>query len=280
MELKEVSCYHPGRLFSAISITGARCALQCPHCMGRSLSSMTPAENPQKLVDLAYALADRGALGFLLSGGFDSHGSLPVGNYIDAIRRIKETTQLRINAHIGYPHRGDIESLVRSGIDVYSINFPMGDRVGEEYLRIENAMAKYKKTVDGLVNAGAEKVIPHALIGLSEIEEDLKGMSILAKNPPEALVIIAFVPKRDTSLASRSPTSATRIISTLEQVRLQMPDTTLVLGCMRPRGQLSAEEYIIDNLIDGIVLPSRSVQRKVADRVLFKHLDGCCALYL
>lgn len=278
--MRVVSCYYPGRDFPSISITGDQCALQCPHCMAHPLSCMLCADSPERLITLACELERDQALGFLLSGGYDSKGVLPVGAFLPAIRRIKETTELSINAHIGYPRRDALPSIVDSGIDAYSVNFPMSDRVGRTYFQVENALARFEETVEGLHELGAKRVIPHMLIGLGDSDEDIKGMRLLSDNPPESLVVLAFTPIRGTPLEDRAPTESARIIDTIAIARQLMPETKLVLGCMRPRGAVSSEIYLMRELVDGIVLPARSVEKSLQNHLSLERLRGCCAIHL
>lgn len=71
--LPSVATFQRGDLqnnrFSAVSVTGKRCDLQCVHCKGTLLDSMVPAENPDAFLQIVERLRARGALGMLVSGG-------------------------------------------------------------------------------------------------------------------------------------------------------------------------------------------------------------------
>jgi uncharacterized radical SAM superfamily protein len=277
--MKTVSCYFPGPRFPSVSVTGPRCGLECPHCAGLPLSTMLPAETPDALLSLANELSDDDALGFLLSGGCGADGVVPLGEFFEAVRSIKDATHLKINAHVGYPRQEAVDRLVEAGIDAFSLTFPMSDKIGKRFLGIDNALSRYEETADGLQNLGA-RVVPHALIGLGDQTEDATGLSVLASYNPKSLVVIVFTPLRGTPLSGASPLPDTRIVETFAFARSAMQRANLVLGCMRPRGKTEMEERLIEESLDGIVMPSAAALRAVSGKVALENYEGCCALYL
>jgi uncharacterized radical SAM superfamily protein len=247
--------------------------------MGLPLSTMLPAETPDALLSLANQLSDDDALGFLLSGGCGADGIVPLGGFYDVVRSIKDSTHLKINAHVGYPRREGIGRLVEAGIDVFSLTFPMSDKVGKRYLGIDNALSRYKETAGGLLDSGA-RVVPHALIGLGDQTEDVAGLSTLASFDPKSLVVIVFTPIRGTPLSVAPALPDARIVETFAFARSAMQRANLVLGCMRPRGKTEMEARLIEDSLDGIVMPSTAAIRVVSGKVALERYEGCCALYL
>ena len=275
--MRKVACYVPGARFPSISVTGEECALGCPHCAGRPLAAMLPARTPGKLSEIASKLADDGAIGFLLSGGCSADGILHLDGFLDAIRSIKSTTNLKINAHVGLPRASDAARLAGSGIDSFSITYPMSDRIGRQVLLVDDAMARYREAFTALSGAGA-KVIPHALLGLGSCDEDISGMEAIGEDPPGSLVAIAFIPLEGTPLGAMAPTPDSRIIEPLKFARAIMPGTKLVLGCMRPRGKLEMERFLVENILDGIAMPAVRTARN--GKTSFETVEGCCAVHL
>lgn len=241
---------------------------------------MLSAERPTELIEIAQRLETAGASGFLLSGGCTEEGYLPLQDYLGAVKEIKETTHLRINAHVGYPKASDIAPLVDSGIDVFSINDPINDRIGAEVLRLSDALTRYRETITSLRAAGAPKVTPHFLIGLGDHGEDIVGIERLSRSSPEALIVLAFLPLRGTPMGDRPSTSSTHIIEVLVRAKNLMPETRLTLGCMRPRGLVDMECYLMENILDGIVMPARQAEARTCRTIRLKREVGCCALYL
>jgi uncharacterized radical SAM superfamily protein len=280
LDMKRVACFRPGPMFPAISITGARCELACPHCAGRPLSAMMPAETPERLLEIARKLAADGAHGFLLSGGCSPEGVLRLDAYIDAIKEIKSTTNLKINAHVGFPRKREAHAIASSKIDAFSVTYPMSDSIGRRYLSVAGAMGRYSETVDALKASGARKVVPHILLGLGDPEEDLEGIRDLSMDPPKALVVLDFIPLRGTPLEGRRPASEAHVIGSFVLMRELMPDTKLVLGCMRPRGRQETEIFLAEQVLDGIAAPSFKTEGLPPGRISFENIEGCCAVHL
>jgi len=278
--MKKVMSFSLGRRFPAVSITGARCALACPHCAGRPLASMLDADSPEKLLAIAARLEQAGAIGFLLSGGCDLDGKLPIRPYLRAIREIKDRGRLRINAHIGYPRSQDAADLVSSGIDVFSLNFPINDALGLRTTMVRNAVDRYFETYESLLDAGAQKVVPHVLIGLADVREEIDGLRTLCVRPPRAIVVIAFTPLLGTPMYMAQPPDEGHIAEFIRNCKTYLPHTRLILGCMRKRGNHEMELALVKNWIDGIVMPSPRVMQAARESVEIEEYEGCCALYL
>jgi len=278
--MNRIKCYFLGKAFPAVSVTANRCALRCPHCMGQPLSNMLSAETPSKLMEIATQLKKERAIGFLLSGGCNEKGVLPIGRYLETIRQIKDTTNLRINSHIGFPRFSEAKQFVKAGIDVFSVNYPLNDRFGKEFFFVPDAMMRYQETVESLSEAGAKTIIPHVIIGLAHSDDEMAGLRRLIESSPQAIVFIAFSPLRGTPLEKRAPTSAEHIIRSIRAVRQLSKNTKIVLGCMRPRGYAEMERLLMTELLDGIVMPNMSVLRSLEGKMNIERLDGCCSLYL
>lgn len=278
--MKSIMSFNPGKRFPAISITGSDCRLNCPHCSGRPLASMLCADTPDRLLAIASHLEDSGALGFLLSGGCDSTGALPVGPFLRAITAIKTSTNLKINAHVGYPRAEEAKGLVSSGIDAFSLNFPINDDVGLRIMRIPNAVQRYFETRDSLEREGASRIVPHVLIGLAHIDEEIDGLRVLQQDPPDGLVVIVFNPLPKTPMRAAPPPDEVHVVEFLSRCKEILPETTIVLGCMRKRGNHRFEKYLIEQLLDGIVMPCKRATEECQGSVKFEEREGCCALYL
>lgn len=279
-KMRVVRSFRLGSRFPAISITGSHCDLDCPHCAGRPLAGMLNADSPEKLLEMASRIESAGGTGFLLSGGCDSDGMLPIGPYLSAIQSIKNGGRLKINAHVGYPRDENAGGLVRSGIDVFSLNFPVSDDVGFRIMRVPRAVDRYFEAFDSLREQGARKVVPHILIGLTDLEEEIRGLEMLRADPPVSMVVIAFFPLLGTPMRDAPPTEEGHIVEFVKASRSILPDTKIALGCMRKRGNHRMESLLMQELVDGIVMPSRKAIASAQKSIVIEELEGCCALYL
>lgn len=278
---KVLDCYYPGRAFPSVSTTGTSCSLRCKHCSARYLEGMIPATEPAELLSLAHAVADAGGSGFLVSGGSDARGRVALDSFLPVIKEIKATTSLTINAHIGLSRKKDLRELVGSGIDAFSVDVYGDDETVREVLGIPAKADDYLSVVKDLMDLGAPTVAPHMCVGVrgGELVGEMAAVGKLAALSPRTFVLISFIPTKGTEYESRAPPSGDAILSVIRAARSAMPDTRLVLGCMRSRRDRSWESDAVSAGLDGIVLPSTAVvdAASASGRTVRKKVT-CCAI--
>jgi len=278
---KSIECFYPGRSFPAISVTGRACSLNCKHCSRKYLEGMAPATTPEDLVAMAEALAERGAKGFLLSGGVDPSGKIRLANFAPAIEEIKSTTDLRINAHMGLTPLNEIEDLVRSGIDSFSVDLYGSNETIHEVLGLRARIEDYVAVLEGLREAGAPIIAPHICIGIhgGELKGEFSAIETLNGFNPRTLVLISLIPTKGTEYAEAAPPSQKAILSVIAKARAELPKTKIVLGCMRSKMERSAEADFVKSGLDGIVLPSKSTVEKLRrEGFSVRKQAVCCSL--
>lgn len=278
---RTVECFYPGRSFPAISVTGRSCSLDCKHCSGKYLESMIPATTPDELVGVAEALAERGARGFLLSGGADSSGRVPVSEFIPAIREIKSTTDLKINAHIGLSPRSEIRALVESGIDSFSVDLYGSDETIRDVLGLRAKASDYFEVISNLNDAGAPVVAPHICVGIhgGELKGEFGAIESLVRMPPKELVLISLIPTAGTAYGAAPAPDKDMMVSVIRKARAALPNTRLLLGCMRSKRNRSWEYDLVAAGLDGIVLPSAdTVERLRKEGRSIRKRSVCCSM--
>ena len=244
------------------------------------MEGMIPATTPSDLLDVAEALAERGARGFLLSGGSDETGRIGIMEFADAIREIKATTDLRINAHIGLADTKEIKHLVGLGIDAFSADVYGSDETIREVLGLDARVEDYIRVVADLKGCGA-RVAPHLCIGIhgGAMRGEMAAIERLRRLEPEALILISLIPTKGTLYQSASPPSNEMIASVVRRAREELPTARLLLGCMRSKLDRSAEFSFVSEGLDGIVLPSSStVDRLKKEGYIVKKRSVCCAI--
>ncbi len=274
-----IECFYPGSSFPAISVTGGSCALNCKHCARRYLEGMIPAGSPSELVGLAEALAERGAKGFLLSGGSDETGRVPLGPFSGAIRTIKSSTDLLINAHVGLASESELRDLVSSGVDAFSADIYGSDETIREVLGIERRANDYFTVVRILKDLEA-KVAPHLCVGVEGgvVRGEFEAIERLAAIEPEVLILISLIPTRGTAYESAKAPSTKDLLDVIRAARFSLPRTKLILGCMRSKKDRSSEYQLVEAGLDGVVLPSPStVRRLVSEGYETRKRLLCCA---
>lgn len=241
---------------------------------------MIRATTPSDLLSVAEALAERGAAGFLLSGGVDRKGRVPLADFVDAIREIKASTDLKINAHIGLSSEREVVKLVKSGIDSFSIDLYGSEETITEVLGLKATPDDYFGVLGYLAKANAPVIAPHICVGVhgGELRGEHKAIERLRENPPKVLVLISLIPTKGTVYEKVPPPSREILVDVISKARRGLPDTKLVLGCMRSKLDRSAEYDFVEAGLDGIVLPtSRTVERLREEGVAVKKRAVCCS---
>lgn len=278
---RTVECFYPGKSFPAISVTGVACSLNCKHCGGKYLQGMVPACSPEELVSIADALAERGARGFLLSGGADSNGKVRLSRYASAIKEIKSTTDLRINAHVGLMPRKELEELVSAGIDSFSVDVYGDERTIREVLGLNAKPDDYISVMSDLMDLGVSAVAPHICVGIhgGALVGEFAALERLSQLAPAQVVLISLVPTKGTAYEAVRPPGFSEMNAVVVAARQCLPRARLVLGCMRSKRDRSREVDLIQAGLNGIVLPSReTVEHLRRVGIAVRKRSECCAL--
>ena len=255
-----------------ISVTGAKCALSCAHCNGQYLKSMVPIQNAQD------EIIKKGSSSCLVSGGCNLGGKVEFNQHAQLIKQIRK--EHRINMHVGFLEDNDINQVVELA-DVISLDIPVSDRVISEVYGLDLArrdyLEVYKKLKDKV------KTVPHVCIGLEDngVNSELSVLDILAEIEPEILVFIVFTPTPNTKFESKNPPDIENVLAVIVAARLKLPNTKLILGCMRPRGiyRETLDSMAIAAGLNGVVMPSKSAVSKAEEygfEVIWK--EECCSL--
>ncbi len=278
---RTIDCFYPGSSFPAISVTGRSCSLNCKHCSRKYLEGMVPATTPEELIEVAEALAERGAKGFLLSGGSDKSGKVRMADFAKAIEEIKSTTDLKVNAHIGLTPLDEVQQLVRCGIDSFSVDVYGSEETIREVLGLDARPEDYFRVIEGLESSGASVVAPHLCIGIhgGQLKGENAAIERLKKVKPGVLILISLIPTKDTEYRSVPPPNKEMVLSVIRKARVDLPDTKLLLGCMRSKLDRSSEFAFVEAGLDGIVLPASStVERLKRCGHTIRKRAVCCSL--
>jgi uncharacterized radical SAM superfamily protein len=270
--------YTPHPRFPAISLSGARCEMQCRHCNAAYLGGMLAAETPTALVEVCHRLQAEGAVGALLSGGSDRHGHiLNLMDMLDAIRQVKAETDLVLNLHPGLV---DADTARALAVDIVSLEIP-SVAVIRDVFGFHGSTAEYWETYRHLVDAGLT-VVPHVAVYTGKEARLLHPLAASGIPAPEVIVIIVFSPTRDTAMAEVPPPSPEAVGGVIAHIKAQFPESELSLGCMRPRDKGLRTEIELAALEAGVTrmeIPSRETLRRAeAQGYEIRLFDACCAL--
>ncbi len=210
------------------------------------MNTMLPALTPKRLVELCTDVKAKGGMGCLISGGCLPDGSVPLEKFLDSIAEVKRTLDLTIVVHTGVIDLALAEKLRDAGVDAALIDIIGSDETIREIYKLNVSVADYDKSLRALHESGIP-LVPHVLVGLhyGKLKGEFEALKMMAKYSPSAVIVIALMPIHSTSMETITPPTPLDIAKVLVAARLMLPETPLVLGCMRPKGKHKAETDVL-----------------------------------
>ena len=257
----------------AISTTNDSCNLNCAHCNGHYLKNMTPID------DYHTKIESKNISSLLLSGGCSFEGDVPINRHLDTIKQLKEKGY-KLNAHLGLMSKETIETVCEY-IDIVSFDLVFDKDTIKEVYKIDKTRDDYIRVYE-IIKENTE-VAPHICIGLKggEIKGEYEIINYLSENPPKKITFIVLIPTKNTEYENVSPPDLEKVADVLCEARINLPNTEINLGCMRPRGQYRKEldELALMCGVNKIVLPSRSAKNKAREMNMNTlETKECCVL--
>ncbi|MBY9012522.1 MAG: radical SAM protein, partial [Candidatus Lokiarchaeota archaeon] len=175
--------YIPNKRFPAISITGSECSLHCEHCNKKYLDGMKPILNSNELKEYLMDLHNNDGIGVLISGGCLPDGSVPLLNYLDSIKEIKEKTSLIINVHAGLLNEETASKLAQVGVDIVSFDVNMDEDIIKDIYHLDKNLDDYKKAISYMQKYGIN-IVPHICIGLyyGKLHKELETIKFIKES--------------------------------------------------------------------------------------------------
>ncbi len=268
---RTISVYRPGRSFPSLSITGTRCELMCEHCRGRFLEGMAPVDGPEALMSFAHDLTARGGTGFLLSGGCDAQGRVPMPPYLDAVKEIKRTTDLLINLHPGLVSETEARMLSNSEADRLSFDLVLDPRPIAERMHLPRSSDNHLDSFHALCRAAPGRVSPHILLGVGGEEHELESVRAACGQDIPCLVLLSLIGRKVDDWEGR-------LLRAVEEGRSHKRQ--VLLGCMRPRGRPDVEVAALERGAAGLANPSKETIGAIRERGwVLQERAVCCSLH-
>lgn len=265
--MKRIDFYYPEKTKS-VSVTGPHCSLNCSHCSGHYLKSMISLKEAE----------DSDASSFLISGGCDREGRVPVTRFMEEISSLKG--RARLNIHCGLVGEEEARAIGEIA-DKVSFDFTIDDEAIHEVFGLEKTGQDYIRSYEYLKRYA--DVVPHVLIGLKggKVDKEYEALKILKDMDTNRLAFIIFKPTFGTPYAGKKPPEAKEAADVLSTARGLMPEGYITLGCMRPGGSYrdKIDPLAVDIGVDGIVNPAPSAVR-YAERMGYQTdiKEECCVL--
>lgn len=268
----EIEFSYPNQTM-AVSITDTNCRLGCAHCNGHYLKNMTPIGNYKSNIK------NRNITSLLLSGGCSEDGNVPIEMHIETIKDLKEKGY-KLNSHIGLMNKKNID-LVCEYLDYVSFDLVFDEDTIKEVYKMNKSKDDYISTYEYIQKHS--KVAPHICIGLKggEVVGEYEIIEYLKTNSPDQLTFIILIPTKNTEYENVNPPKIEEVLDVICEARINLPNTKINIGCMRPRGEYRAklDELVIRCGINNIVMPSRSCKILVNEMNLrVKENRECCIL--
>jgi uncharacterized radical SAM superfamily protein len=237
---------------------------------------MIPTKSGEELVEIAQKLKNEGKKGFLLSGGCDVKGRVPLWNVVEDVHAIKLQSPMRINAHTGLVYTEELARIyAASNIDVFSVDVIGSEETLQEIYNADVHVRDYEKTIENLLRSGAT-VVPHVTIGINYGREsgEENAIDIVSRYPVSKLVLNVLVPVSGTPMENIH-VPVERIEHVFQYARDRVK-TEIVLGCMRER-KPEIEMLAYKNGFAGVARPTREFVeylKKSGEEILIR--DYCC----
>lgn len=254
---------------AVVSLTGMACALHCAHCNARYLEHMLPIEQALERVPDAPS--------YLISGGSDRAGKVPVTSHLDEIAALAQHG--RLNWHVGLIDEQEMDAIAPY-VHTVSFDFVGDDATIREVYGLERTVEDYTRTLAAL--SRRFRVVPHITIGLrgGAIGHELPALRILRDMPHfDTLVFLVLIPTAGTAYEGRQPPAVEAALDIILEGRLMFPDVEISLGCMRPRGEYRdrLDPLAVYAGVNRIVSPARpAVQTAEALGLRVERRRECC----
>jgi len=267
--------------FPSISVTGSFCALKCKHCGGKVLNTMIIALTPKQLIEVCSDVKRKGGIGCLISGGCLPDGSVPLDKFVDAIAEVKQRLGLTVVVHTGVMDFDMARRLKEAGVDAALIDIIGSDETIKEIYQLNVRISDYNKSLSALHQSGLP-LVPHVLVGLhyGKLLGEFHALKMISKYSPSAVIVIALMPIRGTSMQDVAPPSPEDIARVLVAARFMLPETPLVLGCMRPKGKhrIETDTLAVKVGVNAIAFPDKQaiqLAESIELETMFSSL--CCS---
>jgi hypothetical protein len=243
---------------------------------------MIRAHSPEVLFKVCKKLSEDGYVGCLISGGCNRRGRVPLLKFVNVMRRIRKELGLILIAHVGLVGKEEVEGLAQAEIDTALIDIIGSRETIEQVYHLKVQPEDYEISLQLLKKEGIP-IAPHIVIGLhyGKLKGEIKALKMVAQYKPSALILVVLTPLPGTRMGNVSPPNIYDVFEILKKSRQLLPNTPILLGCIRPRGSYgtNVEKAAVAAGLDGIALPSEKFL-SFAKRKGFKiKLSGlCCSL--
>lgn len=264
-----------------VSVTGKNCSLKCEHCKAKLLESMLTA-SPSELFDLCKKLKAQGAKGILITGGSNIEGQVPLYDYSQSIKKVKDNLNIRVIVHTGLVDENSAKMLSDASLDIVMLDIIGADETISSVYHLNKTVNHFEESLYNLKKYNL-KVVPHIVLGLhfGEIIGEYKALEIIKRAEVDALVLVIIMPLIGTPMENIVPPAIDEIQKIFKHAKSILPDIPVLLGCARPAGELklAIDKLAVEEGLDGIAYPAEGiVEYAESKNIIPEFHETCCAM--
>lgn len=162
-------------------------------------------------------------------------GVVPLCDFADGIREVKERTDLDILAHTGPINEKQANVLRRAGLDGSLLDVIGSADTTEKVLGVRISQERYASAIEA-INENELIFSPHVIVGLDygRVNGELKALELLKDANVDNICIIVLIPTKGTPMEDVAPPSPDTVGRIVAIAKLMYPDVPVSLGCVRP----------------------------------------------
>jgi len=221
-----------------------------------------------------------GARGILITGGCDSHGKVPVMDFLESIKAIKKTGLIVI-AHTGLISWEEAEALESSDLDGIAFDVVGDMGTAKRVYELDLSEGDYLDSLQAMEAANI-RVFPHVCVGLDHgrLRGELRALELIRLIKPSSVIITGLMPLEGTPMAGIKPDPRDFAEVIVKAIEL-FPEVPVTLGCARSRGRdrETIDILAIESGVSRIAVPTRrAVEYAYAKGYEVGFYGACCGI--
>lgn len=271
-ETDVLSLFFPYKGHPTVSVTGDRCDLRCPHCMGHYLRGMVPLTTSDSVVSYVDSASDE-VESITFSGGCDMRGSVPL-LLVEKGLKYAADNGMRVCAHTGFQKDEEIRRLIDAGVTDFLIDLHQDPEIIRNVLGIPREPGEYSDLIDSILEHGG-KVTVHLCFGFGKVDYEL-SKELMKRKGIREITVLTLVPTEGTCIED-SVIAEDTVVDCIRDLIDSGFEVTL--GCMRDRSLRGLEKKSIDLGVRKIANPSTDTELYASEKGLsIVKKNTCCCL--
>ncbi|MCS7098820.1 MAG: hypothetical protein RMH84_02785 [Sulfolobales archaeon] len=226
------------------------------------------SNSPRELGDVLLYYYERGARGFLVSGGFSREGYLPISReHVGVLREFRRGRYVYLSIHLGLAPRELVDEVLEV-FDLVDYEVPPSPEFVRYGRGLSRSVDEYLELLDYVTREyGEDRIAPHVVLGspLATLSQELEILEKVGSINRRLVVALLHANAEDLETS--------RVLANFQISRRLFNEVSL--GCMRPRKSAEVVGKLVEyGCISRIVNPSRRLAEAYGMRVV----SSCCSI--